>query len=81
MSKDSHAPMQPNDLPTVLRWIAQHDGVIETRWGNQWERNERTDDVIEALFCRLRKVENKVAWYAGAAAAIGAFLGQLLTKL
>ena len=55
-------------LREVEKWQAEHGGSCQVRNVNQ--------EVVNAeLFRRVGALEWKVAWIAGAAAAVGAILG------
>lgn len=62
---------QIQTLEDVKLWAVEHDARIDAWWREQFRKNDGVE-------CRMSSVERKVMWLAGAAAAIGAFLGVIL---
>lgn len=69
------------DLADVIAWAHRLQGRVSTLWETQHETNERVEDRLNDHSTRLRALEARVMWYAGAAAMIGAALGGMLGRL
>ena len=58
-------------------WVAEHDARINQYWKTQWRRNDSFHREIHRVRERVGRVEGKVIWASGAAAAFGAMIGTL----
>lgn len=70
-----------SELPQLILWITEHDGVIEERWKTQWRFNEARETFEKDLKKKLDKIttqlnvlQSKIAFYAGGAALAGSFI-------
>ena len=70
-----------SEVPQIVLWIIEHDGVIEERWKAQWRFNEARESFEKDLKKRLDKIttqlnvlQSKIAFYAGGAALAGSFI-------
>ena len=68
-------------IDDVKAWIAEHDGRIDAWWYSQHKLNEKMEDRMDCYSRRLHIVEKRMMFWAGAAGAIGAFLGGLIPRL
>jgi hypothetical protein len=69
------------DNREINEWIAAHNAEIKAWWKEQWRCNRQCDENMERLSNRLRAVENRVVWFCGMAAGLGALLGTGLVSL
>ena len=65
-------------LDDVKGWIWEHDGRIDAWWDGQRRWNERHERNERDLLIRLIHLERRIAWYAGAAAGLGAVVGAIV---
>lgn len=63
------------------REAAEHGGRVNAYWEAQHELNNRVDERMVSLGNRLTAAEKRIAWFAGAAAAIGSIVGALLGEM
>ncbi len=55
-------------------WAAAHDGRINAYWEGQFKWNKEMKIEMRAMGSRVTALERRVVYFAGAAAALGAFL-------
>lgn len=73
-----------SELGEVVLWAIEHDGIIEERWKQQYEFNERRIAAEAELKVRLDSIEAKMTKlfiFAGCGAFLGSFaidLGKML---
>lgn len=69
------------DLQDVIGWCHRAEGRYEALWAAQLAENSATKKDIDDHGRRLGALEQRVMWYAGAAAMIGAALGGFVGRL
>lgn len=68
-------------IKDIQLWIAEHDGRINAWWEQQHRHNASVDRWRRESFERMGKVEKRMGWVSGFAAAVGASVGALLSAL
>lgn len=71
-------PENVEKIEDVRVWIADHDGraSVETEANHNWklQMHNRVDSISK----RLRSVETRMIFFAGAAASVGSFSGYFI---
>lgn len=62
-------------ISAIEVWVARHDGICAERHESQKEILDRMGESIQDNTIRVGKLELRVAYWAGAAAAIGGGIG------
>ena len=73
-------PTRVQSLEDVIVWVIDHDSRIDVWWEQQHVWNARMEQKMDRISLRLTALEKRVMWLSGAAAAIGALIGNLLGR-
>ena len=71
-------PEKVSNLEDVIHWIQDHDGRIDAYWEQQHKWNARIETQMGEVYTRLTAIEKRVVFFAGAAAAAGALIGNFV---
>lgn len=68
-----------SDLPTILLWIIEHQGIIEERWLTQFRWNkerlnfeEGLTEKLNSITTMMHKLQGRIMFIAGGSAMLGA---------
>lgn len=76
---EEHGPCEV--LQTLIEWRARHEGATDERRRSDDRWYSHVEGTLIEHGNRLTAVERKVVWISGFAAAAGAILGVLVTKV